>query len=89
MFAGDQTNLDLAAQFGLWCGDEKNCIQQNVRRHHDDGSDKERARNIAFRISYFANDVTGRVPAGVGIHYVDKRDRECAAEDRHRVGSLR
>ena len=88
MFAGNQTDLELAAHFVLRCRRKKNRIQEHVSHHDDDRSGQKRARNVALRIFYFADDVTGRVPAGVGIHHVNESDRERAAEDRHRIGSV-
>ena len=64
-------------------------VHQQIKSHHHKHADDQAQRQIAFRILYFANDVTGCIPAGVGIHHVNKCDRECATKDRHRVGSMR
>src|ERR1043166_6966213 len=89
MFAGNETDFELPAHFRLRRAHEKNGIEQNVSSDDDERSGQERARNIALGIFYFTDDVTRSVPARVGIHHVDKRDGERAAEDLHRIGRAR
>src|ERR1700719_4373582 len=66
VFAGDQANLELTAYFHFRRCCQKNRIQEDVSHDDDECAGEERTRNVAFWIFYFADDVTGRVPARVG-----------------------
>src|SRR4030095_9562316 len=81
--------IELAPHFPLWSRGQKNRVQKNVGRNDNKRSREKRARNVLLRFSNFTDDVARCGPARIGIHDVDKGDRERAAKDRRRIAGLR
>jgi hypothetical protein len=76
MIRRHMTDIHLPCQLADRCDTQEDGIQHDVEQAHKHRAHGDSERHIPLRMAHFIDDVSGGIPAGIGIHHEDQTDRK-------------